>query len=93
MENPLVAIIMGSDSDISVMEQAARLLEEFQIPFEMKILPAHRTPDQAAEYAKGLAGRGVKVLIAGSAGPPTSQVLPLLRLPYRLSACRLTHPR
>jgi len=57
---------MGSDSDIAVMEHAAQLLEKFEIPFEMKILSAHRTPDQAAEYAKGLAGRGVKVLIAGA---------------------------
>ncbi len=66
MANPLVAIIMGSNSDIPVMEHAARLLEEFEVPFEMKILSAHRTPDQAAEYAKGLAGRGIKVLIAGA---------------------------
>ncbi|HYA41170.1 MAG TPA: 5-(carboxyamino)imidazole ribonucleotide mutase [Syntrophobacteraceae bacterium] len=66
MANPLVAIIMGSNSDIPVMEHAARLLKEFEVPFEMKILSAHRTPDQAAEYAKGLAGRGIKVLIAGA---------------------------
>ena len=66
MENPLVGIIMGSDSDIPVMEQAVRLLEEFEIPYEMRILSAHRTPDEAAEYAKGLAGRGIKVLIAGA---------------------------
>jgi phosphoribosylaminoimidazole carboxylase PurE protein len=66
MNNLLVAIIMGSDSDIPVMEHAARLLEKFEIPFEMKILSAHRTPDQAAEYVKGLAGRGIKVLIAGA---------------------------
>ncbi len=65
-ENPLVGIIMGSDSDISVMEQAARLLEEFEIAFEMKVLSAHRAPDQAAEYAKALAARGIKVLIAGA---------------------------
>ncbi|MFZ0931041.1 MAG: 5-(carboxyamino)imidazole ribonucleotide mutase [Syntrophobacteraceae bacterium] len=66
MDNPLVGIIMGSDSDISVMEQAVRLVEEFGIPYEMKILSAHRTPDETAEYVKGLAGRGVKVLIAGA---------------------------
>ena len=66
MENPLVAIIMGSDADISVMEQAVRLVEEFDIPYEMKILSAHRTPDETAEYVKGLAGRGIKVLIAGA---------------------------
>ena len=66
MKNPLVAIIMGSDSDTPVLEKAARLLKEFEIPYEMKILSAHRTPDQAAEYAKGLADRGIKVLIAGA---------------------------
>jgi phosphoribosylaminoimidazole carboxylase PurE protein len=66
MKNPLVGIIMGSGSDIAVMEHAARVLEEFEIPFEMKVLSAHRTPDQAAEYAKGLADRGIKVLIAGA---------------------------
>src|SRR5208337_5331692 len=66
MKNPLVGIIMGSDSDISVMEQAARLVEEFEIPYEIKIFSAHRTPDEAAEYAKELAGRGIKVLIAGA---------------------------
>ncbi len=66
IENPMVGTIMGSDSDISVMEHAARLFEEFEIPYEMKILSAHTTPDEAAEYAKGLAGRGIKVLIAGA---------------------------
>jgi phosphoribosylaminoimidazole carboxylase PurE protein len=66
MENPLVGIIMGSKSDITVMEEAVRVLEKFEIPYEMKVLSAHRTPDEAAEYAKGLAGRGVRVLIAGA---------------------------
>jgi phosphoribosylaminoimidazole carboxylase PurE protein len=66
MANPLVAIIMGSNSDIPVMEHAARLLETFEIPFEMKVVSAHRMPDQAAQYAKALAGRGIKVLIAGA---------------------------
>ncbi len=66
LENPLVGIIMGSNSDISVMEKAVSLLEEFEIAYEMKILSAHRTPDEAAEYAKGLPDRGIKVLIAGA---------------------------
>ena len=61
MKSPLVGIIMGSDSDIAVMEQAVRVLEKFEIPYEIKILSAHRTPDETAEYAKGLADRGVKV--------------------------------
>lgn len=66
MKNPLVSIIMGSKSDVPVMESAAWILEKFEIPYEMKILSAHRTPDQAAEYVKGLEQRGVRVLIAGA---------------------------
>ncbi|MDR3567167.1 MAG: 5-(carboxyamino)imidazole ribonucleotide mutase [Syntrophobacteraceae bacterium] len=66
MTKPLVAIIMGSKSDAAVMEGASRLLERFEIPYEMKILSAHRTPDQAAQYVMGLEARGVKVLIAGA---------------------------
>ena len=66
MENPLVAIIMGSNSDIPVMDEAIRVLEKFEIAYEIKILSAHRTPDEAGTFMKGLAGRGVKVLIAGA---------------------------
>ena len=66
MENPLVGIIMGSNSDIPVMEEAIRVLERFRVPYEMKILSAHRTPDEAAAYTKDIAERGIKVLIAGA---------------------------
>ncbi len=66
MQNPLVGIIMGSKSDVAVMESAGRLLDQFEIPYEMKILSAHRTPDQTAEYVMELEERGVKVLIAGA---------------------------
>ncbi len=66
MQNPLVSIIMGSKSDVPVMESAAMILDRFEIPYEMKILSAHRTPDHAAEYVMGLEARGVKVLIAGA---------------------------
>jgi phosphoribosylaminoimidazole carboxylase PurE protein len=66
MKNPLVGIIMGSDSDIPVMEQSLRVLEKFEVPYEICILSAHRTPNEAAEYARGLADRGIKVLIAGA---------------------------
>lgn len=57
---------MGSGSDIPTMEEAVRILEKFSIPYEIRILSAHRTPDETAAYAKNLAGRGVKVLIAGA---------------------------
>lgn len=57
---------MGSTSDLDVMSKAAQLLEEFEIPFEMNALSAHRTPDEVEKFAKGANGRGVKVIIAGA---------------------------
>ena len=66
--NPKVSIIMGSTSDLPIMEQAAKLLEEFEIPFEINALSAHRTPDQAMQFGRGAAKRGIKVIIAGAGG-------------------------
>ncbi|MEN8157129.1 MAG: 5-(carboxyamino)imidazole ribonucleotide mutase [Bacteroidota bacterium] len=66
--NPKVSIIMGSTSDLPIMEQAARLLDEFEIPFEINALSAHRTPDEAAAYGKNAAERGIRVIIAGAGG-------------------------
>jgi 5-(carboxyamino)imidazole ribonucleotide mutase len=66
--NPLVSIIMGSTSDLPVMEEAAKVLNEFKIPFEMNALSAHRTPGQAAEFAKNAYARGIRVIIAGAGG-------------------------
>ena len=66
--NPKVSIIMGSTSDLPVMEEAAKILEEFEIPFEINALSAHRTPDQAAEFGKSAYERGVRVIIAGAGG-------------------------
>lgn len=63
---PIVSIIMGSTSDLPVMKKAADLLNEFQIPFEMHALSAHRTPKEVEEFANGAAGRGIKVIIAGA---------------------------
>ena len=57
---------MGSTSDLDVMAKAAQLLEEFQVPFEMNALSAHRTPDEVEVFAKGAKARGVKVIIAGA---------------------------
>lgn len=59
---------MGSDSDLSVMQQAAEILDEFKIPFELKITSAHRTPDLMAVYSKNAYKRGIKVIIAGAGG-------------------------
>jgi len=66
--NPKVSIIMGSTSDLPIMEQAAKLLEEFEIPFEINALSAHRTPDQAMEFGRNAADRGIRVIIAGAGG-------------------------
>ena len=63
---PIVSIIMGSTSDLPVMEKAAKLLDEMQVPFEMNALSAHRTPEAVEEFAKGAAGRGIKVIIAAA---------------------------
>jgi len=67
-KTPWVAILMGSDSDLPVMEEAAKVLAEFDIPFEMTVSSAHRSPDRTAEYARKAAERGIEVLIAGAGG-------------------------
>jgi 5-(carboxyamino)imidazole ribonucleotide mutase len=63
---PLVSIIMGSTSDLQVMEQSARILNDLQIPFEMNALSAHRTPEEVEKFARSAASRGLKVIIAGA---------------------------
>ncbi len=64
--NPKVSIIMGSTSDLPVMEKAAKILDEFKIPFEINALSAHRTPEQVEKFAKGAKDRGIEVIIAGA---------------------------
>jgi 5-(carboxyamino)imidazole ribonucleotide mutase len=61
-----VSIIMGSTSDLGVMESAAKILDEFEIPFEINALSAHRTPEAVEKFAKGAKARGIKVIIAGA---------------------------
>ncbi len=63
---PIVSIIMGSTSDMPIMEKAAQLLNEFEIPFEINALSAHRTPAQVEEFARNAQGRGIKVIIAAA---------------------------
>ncbi|MFA9389474.1 MAG: 5-(carboxyamino)imidazole ribonucleotide mutase [Prolixibacteraceae bacterium] len=63
---PVVSIIMGSTSDLPVMEKAAKILDEFEIPFEMNALSAHRTPAEVEQFAKAAKGRGIKVVIAAA---------------------------
>lgn len=64
--SPKVSIIMGSTSDMGVMEKAAKLFDEFEIPFEINALSAHRTPEEVEIFAKGAKDRGIKVIIAGA---------------------------
>ncbi len=64
--NPIVSIIMGSTSDLPVMNEAAKILDEFAVPFEMNALSAHRTPEEVEDFAKGARKRGIKVIIAAA---------------------------
>lgn len=66
--NPLVGIIMGSQSDLEVMQAAAEILKQFEVPYELSIVSAHRTPDRMRTYALGAKARGLKVIIAGAGG-------------------------
>jgi 5-(carboxyamino)imidazole ribonucleotide mutase len=63
---PIVSIIMGSTSDLPVMEKAAEILNDFKIPFEMNALSAHRTPEEVEKFAKKASARGIKVIIAAA---------------------------
>jgi 5-(carboxyamino)imidazole ribonucleotide mutase len=66
--NPIIGIIMGSDSDLPVMEAAATILKELGVPYEVTVVSAHRTPLRMVEYAQQAKGRGLKVIIAGAGG-------------------------
>lgn len=66
--NPLVAVVMGSDSDWSVMSDAAQALKDFGIEYEVEVLSAHRTPERMIDWGKTAASRGIKVIIAGAGG-------------------------
>ncbi|MFA4046250.1 5-(carboxyamino)imidazole ribonucleotide mutase [Prevotella sp. PCHR] len=87
---PQVSIIMGSTSDLPVMEKAFKFLDDMQVPFEVNALSAHRTPDAVERFAKGAAGRGIKVIIAGAgmaAALPgviaASTTLPVIGVPIK----------
>jgi 5-(carboxyamino)imidazole ribonucleotide mutase len=64
----LVGIIMGSDSDLKFMQDAAQILKHFDVPYELTVVSAHRTPERMFQYAKGASERGIKVIIAGAGG-------------------------
>ncbi len=65
---PIVGIIMGSDSDFRIMQEAAHFLKECNVPFELKVVSAHRTPEYMVDYAKSAKSRGIKIIIAGAGG-------------------------
>ena len=92
---PLVAVIMGSRSDWESMAHAASTLESFSVPFEVKILSAHRTPDQLFEYARSAEGRGLEVIIAAAGGAAhlagvtaANTILPVLGVPMESAALK-----
>ena len=68
MAQPVVSIIMGSASDLPVMEKAGEVLKELEVPFEMTVVSAHRTPERMVTHANEAAGRGIKVIVAGAGG-------------------------
>jgi 5-(carboxyamino)imidazole ribonucleotide mutase len=88
MTQPLVGILMGSDSDWEVMQHAARRLVEFAVPYETRVVSAHRTPDLLFRYAEETAGRGLRCIIAGAGGAAhlpgmlaAKTILPVLGVP------------
>ncbi len=88
MEKAIVGIVMGSDSDLSVMKEAANVLSDFKIPYEVTIASAHRSPERTSKYARSAEERGLKVIIAGAgwaahlAGVVASEtVLPVIGVP------------
>jgi len=92
---PLVGIIMGSKSDWETMSNAARTLEELGVPHEVRVLSAHRTPDETLEYARSAESRGLEVIIAGAGGAAhlagvvaAKTVLPVLGVPIESKALK-----
>lgn len=90
MSNPVVGIIMGSDSDLDVMGQAAKVLEEFGVAHEVKVVSAHRTPEEMSAYAASAASRGLQVIIAGAGGSAhlpgmtaSETALPVIAIPVK----------
>lgn len=92
MTKPIVGIIMGSSSDLPVMEEAAKALNELNVPYELTVVSAHRTPERMFDYAKTAKERGLKVIIAGAGGAAhlpgmvaSLTVLPVIGVPVKSS--------
>src|SRR3990167_8601239 len=93
IKNPKVGIIMGSDSDLEVFAEAAKVLEEFGVPYDITVGSAHRSPERVKDYSEGARERGVKVLIAGAGGAAhlagvvaAHTTLPVVGLPVKAKA-------
>lgn len=89
-QQPLVGIIMGSDSDLDIMSEAAKMLEEFGVAHEVRVISAHRTPDAMTAYAQEAYARGLKVIIAGAGGSAhlpgmtaSETILPVIAIPIK----------
>jgi 5-(carboxyamino)imidazole ribonucleotide mutase len=93
--NALVGIIMGSDSDLPVMQEAAKMLDELQVSYELTVVSAHRTPERLVEYATTAQTKGIKVIIAGAGGAAhlpgmtaAMTVLPVIGVPISTKAMK-----
>lgn len=91
--SPLIGLVMGSDSDWKTMKEAAEILDKFYVSYEAKVVSAHRTPDDMAEYGKSARSRGLKVIIAGAGGAAhlpgmlaSYTTLPVIGVPVQTSA-------
>ena len=92
-EKPRIGIIMGSDSDLPIMQEAAKVLDEFKVAYELTVVSAHRTPDRLYEYAKTASDRGIDVIIAGAGGAAhlpgmiaSMTELPVIGVPIKTSS-------
>lgn len=93
MSKPIVGVVMGSDSDWPTMKEATEILDYFDVPYEKKVVSAHRTPDLMAEYGKNARDRGIKIIIAGAGGAAhlpgmlaSHTTLPVIGVPVKTSA-------
>ncbi len=91
-KKPLVAIVMGSDSDLPILREAAKVLAEFHVPYEITVTSAHRSPERTADYARKAAGRGIEVIIAAAGGAAhlagviaAHTILPVIGVPLEFS--------
>ncbi len=95
MVKPVIGILMGSDSDLPVMEETAKVLKEFGIPYEMTVSSAHRTPNRTSKYARTAGQRGLKIIIAGAGSAAhlagfiaAETTLPVIGIPINSSALK-----